>query len=106
MTDELYKKVKGLSLTGLEKVYSPSAKEHGEGTLDILSKEIIEKLKIEDETLEEIDIKNALVKVEKELIRKIILEKKLIKLLEYRLYIVMEVIPFFLDALEYMTMIW
>jgi len=41
-----------------------------------LSKEVIEKLKIEDETLEEIDIKNALVKVEKELIRKIILEKK------------------------------
>lgn len=76
VSDELYEKVKGLSLADLEKVYSAPAKEQKEDALAILSKNIIEKLKAEDEALEEVDIKNALAKVEKELIRKIILEKK------------------------------
>lgn len=74
--NELYEKVKGLSLAELEKAYLPPAKEQREEALAILSKKIIEKLKAGNEALEEIDIKNALVKVEKELVRKNILEKK------------------------------
>lgn len=74
--DALYEKVKGLSLSQLEKVYLPASKEEREDALDILSKSVAEKLKTEDELLQESDIKNALDRVEKEVIRKFILEKK------------------------------
>ncbi|MBU1007363.1 MAG: polyribonucleotide nucleotidyltransferase, partial [Candidatus Omnitrophica bacterium] len=76
ISDELYGKVKKLALSGLEKAYLPSSKEEREGSLDLLSKEVIGKLKSEDETLEESDIKSALHKIEKGVIRKFILEKK------------------------------
>ncbi len=76
ISDALYEKVKGLSLSELEKAYLPASKEEREDALDALSKSVIEKLKAEDEVLQENDIKNALDKVEKEVIRKFILEKK------------------------------
>jgi len=76
ISDALYEKVKGLSLSELEKAYLPASKEEREDALDALSKSVIEKLKAEDEALQENDIKNALDKVEKEVIRKFILEKK------------------------------
>ena len=76
VSDALYEKVKGLSLSQLEKAYLPASKEEREDALDILTKSVVEKLKAEDEALQESDIKNALVKVEKEVIRKFILGKK------------------------------
>ncbi len=76
VSDELYKKVKELSISELKKVNLLPIKEQREETLDILSKEIIKKLKAEDESFIDIDIKNALVKVEKEALRRFILEKK------------------------------
>jgi polyribonucleotide nucleotidyltransferase len=76
VSDELYSKVKGLSLMGLEKVNLLPIKEQREEALDILSKEVIEKLKAEDSILNDIDIKNALVEVEREVVRKFILEEK------------------------------
>lgn len=76
VSKELYKKVQDLSLSELGKVYLLPAKEQREEALEILSDKIIEKLKAEDETLEDTDIKNALHKVEKEEVRRLILEKK------------------------------
>ena len=76
ISDTLYEKVRGLSLSQLEKVYLPASKEEREDALDTLSKSVIEKLKAEDEAFQESDIKSALGKVEKEVIRKFILEKK------------------------------
>ncbi|MEE8317732.1 MAG: polyribonucleotide nucleotidyltransferase, partial [Candidatus Omnitrophota bacterium] len=76
VSDELYKKVKDLSLEGLKKLFQLSSKEKREEALDILSKQIIEKLKAEDESLADLDIKNALNKVEGEEVRTFILSKK------------------------------
>jgi len=76
VSEELYKKVKGLAAPELEKANSFSVKEQREEALDILSNEIIEKLKKEDESIVDLDIKNALVRIEKEEVRRFILEKK------------------------------
>ena len=76
VSEDLYKKVRVLSIKEFEKINSAPVKKQREEALDILSKEIIEKLKAEDEALEDADIKNALSQVEKEEIRKFILEKK------------------------------
>lgn len=76
VTEALYKRVKDLSVSELGKVNSLPIKEQREEALNILSKQVIEKLKTEDETLEDIDIKSALIKVEKEEVRKFILNKK------------------------------
>ena len=77
VSEELYKKVRNLSLSGLEKVNLLPIKEQREEALDILSNEIIKKLTSEDESLEDVDIKNALIKVEKEEVRRFILEKNI-----------------------------
>jgi len=76
VSEDLYKKVRVLSIKEFEKINSAPVKKQREEALDILSKEIIAKLKAEDEALEDADIKNALSQVEKEEIRKFILEKK------------------------------
>ena len=76
VSKELYKKVQDLSLSELEKIYLLSTKEQREEALEILSSKIIEKLKADDEALKDADIKNALHKVEKEEVRRFILEKK------------------------------
>ena len=76
VSDELCEKVKKLSLSGLNKVNSIPVPEQREDALDILTKEVIEKLKAQDETLEDADIKSALEDVEKEAVRKFILEKE------------------------------
>ncbi len=76
VSDELYKKVKALTLEELKKIHLLPSKEQRDEALDILSREVIEKLKREDELLADSDIEDALVKVEKEEIRKFILGKK------------------------------
>lgn len=74
--DELYKRVKDISLRELESVNALPLKEQREEALNILNKNVIEKLKAEDESLSDADIKNALLKVEKEAVRKFILDTK------------------------------
>ncbi|MBU0759636.1 MAG: polyribonucleotide nucleotidyltransferase, partial [Candidatus Omnitrophica bacterium] len=74
-SDELYKKVKGLSSEELKKAYSLPSKEQREEALDILTTDVIDKIKKEDEAIEDADVKKALEKVEKEQVRKLILEK-------------------------------
>ncbi|MBU1933290.1 MAG: polyribonucleotide nucleotidyltransferase [Candidatus Omnitrophica bacterium] len=74
-SDELYKKVKGLSSEELKKAYSLPSKEQREEALDILTTDVIDKIKKEDEAIEDADVKKALEKVEKEQVRRLILEK-------------------------------
>ncbi|MFC1624534.1 polyribonucleotide nucleotidyltransferase [Candidatus Omnitrophota bacterium] len=74
--EELHKKVKDLAVSKLEKVNSLPTKEQREEALDALSKEIVEKLKLEDEALVDADIKKALSKVEKGAVRKFIVKEK------------------------------
>lgn len=76
VSDELYKKVKDLSLEELKKLFQLPSKEQREEALDILSKQVIEKLKAEDESVADLDIKNALSKVEGEEVRTFILSRK------------------------------
>ena len=75
-SEELYKKVKGLALEELKKACSLPSKEEREDALELLSKNITEKLKSEDESLQDAAIKSALEKVEKEQVRRHILDKK------------------------------
>ncbi|MBU1888407.1 MAG: polyribonucleotide nucleotidyltransferase, partial [Candidatus Omnitrophica bacterium] len=74
-SEELYKTVKDLTSEGLRKAYSLPSKEQREEALDILSRDLIEKLKKEDEALGDADVKKAFEKVEKEQVRNLILEK-------------------------------
>ncbi len=77
VTEELYEKVKKLSLDELKKINSLPAKEQREDAVNVLAKQVVEKLTKEDENLRETDIKSALYKVEKTEVRKYILEKKI-----------------------------
>ncbi|MFH1478490.1 MAG: polyribonucleotide nucleotidyltransferase [Candidatus Omnitrophota bacterium] len=70
---ELYEKVKHIAAKEIQKISALPTKEKRTEERIALGKEVMEKLKKEDETLEDIDIKNALYKVEKEEIRKYIL---------------------------------
>ncbi|MFH1783031.1 MAG: polyribonucleotide nucleotidyltransferase [Candidatus Omnitrophota bacterium] len=70
----LYEKVKSLALKELQKAVSLSKKEERNEKKDQLVKEVVEKLKAEDEELSEVEIKNALHKLEKEEIRAFILK--------------------------------
>ncbi len=74
--EKLYEKVKGLAVSELQRINTESQKEHRQETFDILSGDIISKLKSEDESIEETDIKTALMRVEKEEVRRFILDKK------------------------------
>lgn len=76
VSEGLSKNVKDLSLKELEKVNLLPLKKQREEALHILTKQVIEKLKREDESLSDIDIKTALHEIEKETVRRFILEKK------------------------------
>ena len=71
----LYEKVKALSVSKLEEINKIGKKEHREEMLDILEKDLVEKLTGEETVYEEDDIKITLNQVEKEEVRKFILEK-------------------------------
>ena len=75
--EELHEKVKKLSLDELKKINSLPAKEQREDAVNVLAKQIVEKLTKEDEALSETDIKSALSEVERTEVRKYILEKKI-----------------------------
>ncbi|MFH2146045.1 MAG: polyribonucleotide nucleotidyltransferase [Candidatus Omnitrophota bacterium] len=74
--DELYSKVKELSLAKLNEVYKISSKEKREEELSLIAKNLIIELITADSSYSELDVKNALVQVEREQVRKMILEDK------------------------------
>jgi polyribonucleotide nucleotidyltransferase len=75
-SDALYQKARGLSLSEFKKVFLLPTKEQREDAINVLGENVIEKLKKEDDTLSETDIKNALIKIEEEEVRRFILEEK------------------------------
>lgn len=77
VTEKLHEKVKSFSLDELKKINSLPGKEQREDAFNVLAKQVVETLTKEDETLNEVDIKNALYVVEKTEVRKHILEKKI-----------------------------
>ncbi len=78
LPEELHDKVKDLVLEKLSVAYKISSKEERLEQLSVISKELIEKLITEDEDslYTESEVKSMLAKVEKEHVRKIILESK------------------------------
>lgn len=74
--EELYKKVEKLAVSELKKINQLPVKEQRQEALDILSEGIVEKLKSEDEAVEDSDIKKALIEVEKKEVRGFILQNK------------------------------
>ncbi|MBU4305815.1 MAG: polyribonucleotide nucleotidyltransferase [Candidatus Omnitrophica bacterium] len=76
LPEELCAKVKELSIAKLTEVYKIGSKEQREEELQLIAKNIVETLITPDSPYSESDVKAALVKVEKEQVRKIILETK------------------------------
>ena len=74
--DGLYNKVKDHALGRIKEVELKSSKEEREELIDIIAKDLIEKLVVEGSPWSEVDVKNALVKVEKEEVRRTILKEK------------------------------
>jgi len=74
--EELYEKVRSLSLAGLEKLNQLPIKEQREEAFEILAKEVIEKIKLEQGDVKDAVVKAALIEIEQGLVRKFILEKK------------------------------
>jgi len=72
----LYKKVKELSLGRIKEVEHKATKEEREELMSLIAKDLILQLVTEGSEWTESDIKNALVKVEKEEVRRTILQEK------------------------------
>jgi len=75
-TDDVLNKVKALSVKKLDEINKLSSKEEREEHIEILTKKIIEELTREEKPPEESEIKLAVAKVEKEVVRKQILDGK------------------------------
>ena len=73
---DLIEKVKAKASTRLAQVYAIGQKEQREEQLDIIAKDLISALSAEGSPYTAADVKAALVKVEKEQVRKMIIEKK------------------------------
>lgn len=73
---ELLAEVKKLALSKLDKIDALAVREERAEAFDALSKEIMEKLVTEDSPYEKGDIKDALTDVQKEKVRRLILDKK------------------------------
>ncbi len=72
----LYNKVNELALDRIKEVEQKASKEEREELMSVIGKELIEKLVVEGSAWIESDVKNALIKVEKEQVRKAILKDK------------------------------
>ena len=72
--EELLKQVKSISLKKLDGINKLASKEEREEALHLLAKELSEKLITEDGETTELEVKTALSKVEKEVVRKSIIE--------------------------------
>ena len=73
---DLLKSVKSASVAKLDEVNRLSTKEQREEAMDLLLKELVEKLVTEDSKVTEKDVKYALEEIEKEEVRKFIVEKR------------------------------
>lgn len=74
--EDLFSKVKELSLGRIKQICKMDLEEEREEALDSLTKELLEKFSSENNETEESEVKGALRKLEKEVVRKIILEEK------------------------------
>lgn len=74
VTPELEKKVRDAAFNKIREVVNIPVKEKREEALDIIRKEVLEKLVTEETGYKEIDVKLALVQFEKEIVRRAILE--------------------------------
>ncbi|MDD5072519.1 MAG: polyribonucleotide nucleotidyltransferase [Candidatus Omnitrophica bacterium] len=72
----LYKKVKDLSLGKIKEVENKATKEEREEMMSMIAKDLISQLVVEGSELTEAEVKSALVKVEKEEVRRTILQEK------------------------------
>ena len=75
-SEELLKVVREASVQKLEEINRLGTKEQREEAIDMLSKELVGKLVTEESGYSEKDVKNALVEVEEEEVRRYIIEKK------------------------------
>ncbi|NQU95541.1 MAG: polyribonucleotide nucleotidyltransferase [Candidatus Omnitrophica bacterium] len=75
-SEELCKKIEGLALNKLNEINKLSSKDEREEALNILTNELLEKLVSEENPTESWEVKSALQKLEKQVIRKYILENK------------------------------
>lgn len=75
-SEDLVKKVKEASSARLDEINKLSTKEQREEAMDILSKELVEKLATEDAEYTDKDVKAALNEVEEENVRRFIIDKK------------------------------
>lgn len=76
VSEDLLHKVKDLSTQRLNEINKKTQKEEREEALEILTKELLEKLTSENGAVEEWEVKKAIAKIEKEVVRKTILENK------------------------------
>lgn len=74
VSPELQKKVSDIALSKLKELVNIPKKEQREEVLGAIKKEVVEKLVTEETDHTEPEVKNALVKIEKEIVRKAILE--------------------------------
>ena len=72
----LHDKVREFALGRLNEINNLNTKDQREEALDLLSGELIEKLVTEESGIKEADVKNALIDIEKETVRKLILEQR------------------------------
>lgn len=73
---ELYSKVKGLALARIKEVEHKASKEEREELMALIAKDLISELVAEGSPWTESDVKTALVKLEKEEVRRTILQEK------------------------------
>jgi len=74
--EALYNKVNELALARIREVEQKASKEEREELMSAIGKELVEKLVVEGSAWTDSDVKNALIKVEKEQVRKAILKDK------------------------------
>jgi polyribonucleotide nucleotidyltransferase len=76
INEDLYKKINELALGRIREVEQKASKEEREELIAMIAKDLIEKLVVEGSSWTESDVRNALIKVEKEQVRQSILKNK------------------------------
>lgn len=74
--EELYKKVKELALNRIKEVETVSTKEQREELIDLIAKDLVKAIVIEGSSHTEEDVREALVKAEKEEVRRAVIDKQ------------------------------
>lgn len=74
--EELYKKVKELALNRIKEVETVSTKEQREELIDLIAKDLVKTIVTEGSPYTEEDVKDALVKAEKEEVRRTVIDNK------------------------------